>query len=110
MLISVCFINICIPHHPIIIYTHSGEALLMPSSLLSKSESATMGLTFAACLGGFVSTYNLVCLTQMAPLLKLKRNLSQDELVWQLTIATSIFNIGGIFGNPSINLRAYHLY
>lgn len=70
----------------------------MGRALEIKSKSFITCFTLVVCLGSFASSYLSVCLTQVALLLRDKNKLSFEELVWQLSIATSSFNFGSIVG------------
>lgn len=64
---------------------------------------AVNGMGISICFGALALSFNLVALTEVAGLMKLKNHLSQDELVFQLSIATSCFNLGNIMSTYPLN-------
>lgn len=68
-------------------------------TLISSGRRHITIMAFCISLGGFVFVYNTVCLTQLASLLQLKNNLTNEELVYQLSIATSALNFGSLISN-----------
>ena len=55
-------------------------------------------MSMTICLGCITYSYNLVFLSQIANALQLKNNLTNNQLVFQLTIATSSFDLGTLIG------------
>ena len=63
------------------------------------SRANLMGLVVT--LGAFSLSFNVVALTEVAALLKTKNNLTHEQLVFQLSVATSCFNLGAFLSNPT---------
>lgn len=56
----------------------------------NTAEKMSIGI----CLGAIVLAYSSVCISEVANLLQAKNNLSDDDLIYQLSIITSCFNFG----------------
>lgn len=55
-----------------------------------------MALTM--CLGGWIYAYCTVALTSLSNLIKIKNDLSDTEIVEELSITTATLNLGAFLG------------